>query len=186
MWSFHNIWFWRKDDVLTLWGFLVNKFKNTHILVQQTSGPSVTFTLYSPPPKHSLWRYCMRASQNSSPHLHLLPHLNSTSSRLQLTVFYFIISCHTMNYIVFALVSTFNMIWVPFMSRENLKVRYFLGGLHITSTTNRITEQRSDTKENSSVTHFNHSSVFSACAISHSQFMTHYRTYTGLKLYCNK
>lgn len=42
MWSFHNIWFWRKDDVLTLWGFLVSKFKNTHILVQQTSGPPVT------------------------------------------------------------------------------------------------------------------------------------------------
>jgi uncharacterized protein with WD repeat len=103
--------------------------------------------------------------------------------KASLTVSYFIISCHTTNYIVFALVSTFSMIWVQFMARENLKLRYFSGGLHISSTTNRITEQRSDTKENSSVTHFSHSSVFSACAISHSQFMSHYRTYRGMKLF---
>jgi hypothetical protein len=155
--------------------FFFNKFKNTHIVVQQTSSPSICHSLTLQSTLKTFTLKVLYLEFLWTPlHLHLLPHLNTVSSMLP--VFFVTVLFHTIPQAVPFLHLQALSAWAPFLSTENLKIRCFTGGL--------LTQQRSVTKENFSVTHFNYSSVFT-CAIQHSQFLTSYRTLKKqLKLYC--
>ena len=109
-WSIHNIWYWRKDEILTLWGFPVKKFKNTHIVEQQTSSPSICHSLlYATvhPQDIHFEGTVFGFSQNPSSFA-LTPTSEYHQFNAACLFCYIIISYHTTSCIIFALTSTFS------------------------------------------------------------------------------